>query len=218
LDKGPSKKILLCAPSNAAIDEVAYRIKRGPHKSKVVRVGADKTINIAVKDISLDALIEQKMNSEKIISNDSSNAIAALREEIESIKRLKQEKYEEVAKVRDNAARTLALQDEIRKLNSQRMALSSNFDKLKDKQKSDSRSLDATRRKFRADILSNADIICSTLSGAGHELLEHFEYEMLIIDEAAQAIELSSLIPLRYTCKSCIMVGGAYFVTFVGLI
>jgi senataxin len=31
---------------------------------------------------------------------------------------------------------------------------------------------------------------------------------MVIIDEAAQAIELSSLIPLKYRTKRCIMVGG----------
>jgi senataxin len=32
---------------------------------------------------------------------------------------------------------------------------------------------------------------------------------MIIIDEAAQAIELSSLIPLKYDVTRCVMVGGA---------
>jgi senataxin len=88
------------------------------------------------------------------------------------------------------------------------MTLTRELDKRKDKQKSDSRSLDATRRKLRHEVLSAADIICSTLSGAGRDFLEQFDYEIVIIDEAAQAVELSSLIPLRYSCRSCIMVGG----------
>ena len=207
--KEPSKKILLCAPSNAAIDEVAYRIKMASRgSSRVVRIGADKTINTSVKEISLDYLIEQKMNSEQITSDDFSHQKAALREDIESVKRSRQEKIAELSRLHDNAARTLALQDEIQKLNAKRMFLTQKFDKLKDQQQSQSRSFDATRRKIRSVILAEADIICSTLSGSGRDFLEQFEYEMIIIDEAAQAVELSSLIPLRYNCRSCIMVGG----------
>jgi senataxin len=215
-DKGPPKKILICAPSNAAIDEVAYRVSQGSRVSgkqreirrKVVRIGADKSINVSVKDIALEFLIEQRMQSENVAPSDASSAIANLRVEIESVKRLRQEKLGEASQLHDNAARFAALQNEIKQLNSQRMVLTQRFDKLKDKQKSDARTFDATRRKFRAEILTEADIICSTLSGAGHDLLEQLEFEMVIIDEAAQAIELSSLIPLRHNCRRCIMVGG----------
>jgi senataxin len=50
------------------------------------------------------------------------------------------------------------------------------------------------------------------LSGAGHETLEQLDFEMVIIDEAAQSIELSSLIPLKFRCQRCIMVGGKHYV------
>ena len=63
-------------------------------------------------------------------------------------------------------------------------------------------------RRFRAEVLQEADVICTTLAGSGHEILEPFDFEMVIIDEAAQAIELSSLIPLKYRCNRCVMVGG----------
>ncbi|KAA1469989.1 hypothetical protein DENSPDRAFT_797113 [Dentipellis sp. KUC8613] len=216
-EKLPTKKILLCAPSNAAIDEVAYRLKEGVSGSgrrsvipKVVRVGAEKSISASVKDISLDTLVDQKLQASdngKQASRDSSSEISVLRTDLDSVRRQKQEKQEELMSIHDNTAKTLALEDDIKKLNSRRVALTQQLDRLKDKQKSDNRSLDAIRRKFRAMVLSEADVICSTLSGSGHDVLEQLDFDMIIIDEAAQAIELSSLIPLKYRCTRCVMVG-----------
>ena len=108
----------------------------------------------------------------------------------------------------NDIAKVHALEEEIKVLNAQRMALSQKLDGLRDKQKSNNRNMDAARRKYRFEVLSDADIVCSTLSGAGHEQLETFDFEMVIIDEAAQAIELSSLIPLKYRSTRCVMVGG----------
>jgi senataxin len=220
VDKTIPPKILLCAPSNAAIDEVAHRLRDGVLGSgkrgicpQVVRVGADNSINIGVKDISLDFLVDQKMNTSSSTDNtpnQTTSEIAVIRKELDSVKKQRQEKQEELAQIQNNTARTLTLQDEIKKLNHRRMALTQQFDRLKDKQKSDFRTLDASRRKCRMEILQEADVICGTLSGSGHEALqlEQFDFEMVIIDEAAQAIELSSLIPLKYKCRRCIMVGG----------
>ena len=98
-------------------------------------------------------------------------------------------------------------QEFVRALKSQRTTITGKLDTARDQQKNASRVLDAARRKFRFEVLSEADVICSTLSGAGHEVLEPFEFETVIIDEAAQAIEIATLIPLRYGCKTCILVG-----------
>ncbi|KAG6371400.1 hypothetical protein JVT61DRAFT_9408 [Boletus reticuloceps] len=213
-DKGPVKKILLCAPSNAAIDEVASRLKegyRGTQKRgepiKVVRIGSEKAIDIGARDVALDYLVEQKMNGENMRdSNDAGKQqIARLRQEIESVKRAKQQKLEELSTVQNNTARTLAIEEEIKKLNSRRMALTQQFDRLKDKQKSDHRTLDAVRRRFRIEVLQEADVICTTLAGSGHDSVEQLEFEMVIIDEAAQAVELTSLIPLKFRTPKCIM-------------
>ncbi|KAI6044781.1 SEN1 N terminal-domain-containing protein [Pisolithus marmoratus] len=215
-DKGPVQKVLLCAPSNAAIDEVASRLKegyRGTHKRgvpiKVVRIGHDRSLDVSVMDISLDYLVEQKINSDSVkdSSKSTGNDIATLRQEIDAVKRAKQAKVEELVTIQNNTSRTAALEEEIKKLNSRRMVLTQQFDRLKDKQKSDNRTLDAIRRRYRMEILQEADVICATLAGSGHDSIEQLEFEMIIIDEAAQAIELSSLIPLKFRSSRCIMVG-----------
>jgi senataxin len=218
-DKVAAKKILLCAPSNAAIDEIANRLKEGVSGAgrrsvipKVVRVGTDKAINIGVKDISLDNLVDQKLDSSQSArggSKDSTNEIALLRSELETVRQLRQNKQQELTLLHDNAALAVTLDEEIKKLNYRRVTIIQKLDRLRDQQKSDNRTLDAVRRKFRMEVLAEADVICSTLSGSGHDILEALEFDMIIIDEAAQAIELSSLIPLKYNVSRCVMVGGA---------
>ena len=219
VEKTCPPKILLCAPSDAAIDEVARRLKGGILCGgkqglipKVVRVGADSVINATVKEVSLDFLVDQKINFDPSSASQggSSNEIWAIRRELDSVKQERQKKVEELGLVENNTAKTTLLQDEIGRLIQKRMALTQQVNRLRDKNKSDSRALDAARRKIRSEILQGADVICGTLSDSGREALqlERFDFEMVIIDEAAQAIELSALIPLRHRCNRCILIGG----------
>ena len=62
---------------------------------------------------------------------------------------------------------------------------------------------------MRQHILREAHIICATLSGSGHNTLKKMsiEFETVVIDEAAQCVEMSALIPLKYGCSKCILVG-----------
>jgi ATP-dependent RNA/DNA helicase, senataxin len=217
-DKVTTKKILLCAPSNAAIDEIANRLKEGISGAgrrsvipKVVRVGTEKAINVSVKDISLDNLVDQKLDSSQSArggSKDSASEIARLRSELGTVRQSREQKQAELALLHD-VTNIVTLEEEIKRLNYRRVTIIQKLDRLRDRQKSDNRTLDAVRRKFRMDVLAEADVICSTLSGSGHEILEALEFDMIIIDEAAQAIELSSLIPLKYDVTRCVMVGGA---------
>lgn len=178
----------------------------------MVRIGADSSINATVKEISLDFLVDQKVNSDpnSAPSSGSTNEVAVVRRELDSVKKERQKKLEELSQVENNTAKATLLEDEIKRLNQKRVTLAQQVDRLRDKNKSDYRALDAARRKIRSEILQEADVICGTLSGSGHEglQLEQFDFDMIIIDEAAQAIELSTLIPLKYKCNRCILVGG----------
>nr|KYP50402.1 putative helicase DDB-G0274399 [Cajanus cajan] len=86
--------------------------------------------------------------------------------------------------------------------------------------------LDSIRNKLRKSILKEAEIVVTTLSGCGGDLYgicsermlnskfggpsEHTLFDAVVIDEAAQALEPATLIPLQLLKSSgtkCIMVG-----------
>jgi senataxin len=64
----PKKKLLICAPSNAAVDELVLRLKEGiqplngpRQKINVIRIGRSDAINASVKDVMLDELVRVKL-------------------------------------------------------------------------------------------------------------------------------------------------------------
>ncbi|KDN35153.1 hypothetical protein RSAG8_11841, partial [Rhizoctonia solani AG-8 WAC10335] len=207
------RRLLICAPSNAAIDEVTKRLADGvrdnngqPLTLKVVRVGTESSMNVSVTAYSLDSLVDEKMAAMPKSTNTSTTDIATLRQELADIRQKIDSKRTELDNTLPGQPR-IALENEFRALKTQRTTITSKLDTARDQQKNAHRVLDAARRKFRHEVLTEADVICSTLSGAGHEVLEPFEFETVVIDEAAQAIEIATLIPLRYGCKTCILVG-----------
>ena len=56
---------------------------------------------------------------------------------------------------------------------------------------------------MRTRVLEDAAIVCSTLSFSGSGAFTHMDrpFDVVIIDEAAQAVEPSILIPLTAGCK-----------------
>jgi len=218
-DLPPVPKVLLCAPSNAAVDEVAKRLKEGVRTSdgqlyvpKVVRIGADSSVDISVKEIFIDELVERATSGAKtaVNSSDAQTRMQSMRNEIEGLRHQRDDKQMEMDSVMNNDMRRGELNLELKQIKAKIFDLSQRLDSEKDKAQQSRRAMDAEQRKMRIKILSEADVICSTLSGAGHDYMSQlpFDFETVIIDEAAQSIELSSLIPLKYGCTKCILVGG----------
>jgi senataxin len=217
----PVAKVLLCAPSNAAVDEVAKRLKDGIRGAdgqlfipKVVRIGSDSAVDISVKDIFIDELVERELNGTS--SNNDSNSTSAqakmyaMRSEVDILRGERDGKKLELDNIVENDARKSELLGQLRMIKSRIFTLSQQLDSEKDKAQQSKRAMDAQQRKIRFKILSEADVICATLSGSGHDYMAQvpFDFETVIIDEAAQSVELSSLIPLKYGCQRCILVGG----------
>ena len=212
-----AKKLLVCAPSNAAVDELVMRFKEGVktldgtlHKPSIVRLGRSDAINTKVVDVTLEELVTARLNatSEKrakpgedlhqlmLEHKCACYEFNALRATVDALK----------------ASGKLATPEQEREfevLKRKKQQLSTKIDSTRDSGDSVARDIEISRRKIQQEILDGAHVLCATLSGSGHDMFQslNIEFETVIIDEAAQSIELSALIPLKYGCSKCILVG-----------
>ncbi|KAK4125016.1 hypothetical protein N657DRAFT_632934 [Parathielavia appendiculata] len=212
----PSKKLLVCAPSNAAVDELVLRLKAGvktmngvSHKIEVIRLGRSDAINAAVKDVTLDELVKAKMDAE--INNSGPSDREKLHQEAGALKEKIAELRPQLEAARANNDRTftMKLQREFDELKRRQAHIGAQIDANKTNGNTFAREVEIKRRQIQQEILDRAQVLCATLSGSGHEMFKNLnvEFETVIIDEAAQCVELSALIPLKYGCSKCILVG-----------
>lgn len=212
----------MCAPSNAAIDEIVKRLKGGIRNSsgmnfipKVVRVGNLDSVNAEAKDVVLETLIAKELESASTSKDDfkaTAQSIAALLDKMKQIGNDIERARLELVNAKDEGSPTLISEAEakVRALRHSKWKVGQDLNVARSDQAESSQKRDQARKDARDKILGEADVICSTLSASGHDLLTNnsFSFETVIIDEAAQSVEVSSLIPLKYGCKRCILVGG----------
>ena len=212
-----AKKLLVCAPSNAAVDELVMRFKEGVKtangtlkKLSIIRLGRSDAINANVLDVTLEELMNAKLNlasgKSKSTGDDihqimlahkaTSDDLFALRAETDALKA----SGKPVSSEQDR---------QFELLKRKKQQLSNQIDAARDSGDVKARDAELNRRRVQQEILDGAHVICATLSGSGHEMFQglNIEFETVIIDEAAQSIELSALIPLKYGCSKCILVG-----------
>jgi senataxin len=210
-----TKKLLVCAPSNAAVDELVMRFKQGikttngqDRKVNIVRIGRSDAINANVQDVTLEELVNKKLG----VNASNGNEAAEKRKLFDEHKRIS----EQVRQIQDQLASGVVqgadkskLADELIPLRRQKALLGTKIDNVKDDERVAGRTAELNRRKAQESILSEAHVICATLSGSGHEMFQglSIEFETVIVDEAAQCVEMSALIPLKYGCAKCILVG-----------
>ena len=212
-----SKKLLVCAPSNAAVDELVMRLKQGVrtidgvfHKAIIVRLGRSDAINANVLDVTLEELVNAKLNSsgeKKISGADDPSKIFSDHKATSDKLHAIFARLEEIKSKGDAVPPEMTRDIEV--LKRKKQELGNRIDLARDSGHTAARDADISRRKLQQEILDSSHVICATLSGSGHEMFQHLniEFETVIIDEAAQSIELSALIPLKYGCAKCIMVG-----------
>lgn len=212
-----SRKLLVCAPSNAAVDELVMRFKEDVKtvkgetgKLSVVRLGRSDAMNANVLDVTLEELVNAKLNLASVKQNSSGD-------ETHKLMMAHKTACEELNALRSKVDETKASgkpavpeqQREFEVLKRRKQQLSNQIDTARDRGDVVARDAEINRRRIQQEILDCAHVICATLSGSGHEMFHNLniEFETVIIDEAAQSIELSALIPLKYGCSKCILVG-----------
>ena len=180
------------------------------HKLSVVRLGRSDNINAKVLDVTLDELVNAKLNLATVKKTSTGDDVGrlimehkAVCEELNAfIKQLEEWKSK-------SQAQTLEQSHRVEQLKRRKQELSHSIDILRDNRHTAAREAEISRRQAQQEILDGAHVLCATLSGSGHDMFQNLniEFETVIIDEAAQSIELSALIPLKYGCAKCIMVG-----------
>ncbi|EGG15253.1 hypothetical protein DFA_10087 [Cavenderia fasciculata] len=64
-----------------------------------------------------------------------------------------------------------------------------------------------SEREIKSRLISEADVICSTCIGSGHEMLMDEKFQIIVVDEATQATEPAILIPLLKSSEQMYLFG-----------
>ncbi|KAH7557294.1 hypothetical protein ACOSP7_026896 [Xanthoceras sorbifolium] len=159
-------KILACAASNIAVDNIVERLV--PHRVKLVRLGHPARLLPQVVESALDAQVLRGDNS--ALANDIRKEMKALSGKL--------------LRTKDKSSRR-DIQRELRILS---------------KEERKRQQLAVT------DVIKNADVVLSTLTGASSHKLANTSFDLVIIDEAAQALEIACWIALLKGSR-CILAG-----------
>jgi len=226
-------RILLCTPSNSAVDEVMDRLcsenavldkNNHPMTFKCVRVGAGSTES----KYDLDKLSDEHSKNNRL---DARNVRHNVLERIKAIKDDLNRVMEHISNVSklyhstdgnqvarngemngkgsDGTIDYLKLKADLSDLYDKKRDLQAQLQSHKERLDAQQKQLKESQEKARLEILESADVVCTTLSGSGMDTFTQLKraFDYVVVDEAAQALEISTLIPLKYKCKTCILVG-----------
>ncbi|KAK4876515.1 hypothetical protein RN001_009021, partial [Aquatica leii] len=195
--------ILVVAPSNGAVDELAIRIMglkskfaAVRRKLKLVRMGPKNVVHPKVQDYLLYEIAKRNLHAELMNTVSQSNL------------KVLQSKYKTFVELRELANNSSADNTIIYKLNSAKLE----FEKAC--KRNTGGSYNEQVRKHEEKLLSGAEIICTTLSScAGLRMEEVFartsnnNITCCIVDEATQSNEQETLIPLILGVNKIVLVG-----------
>ena len=208
--------MLVCAPSNAAVDELVMRFKDGiktlngeSKKISVVRLGRSDAINTNVLDVTLDELVKVRTGNDSANAGRQKDDTKKLMKEHQKVSEDLREARSTLEKSEPSKGEHAGLKDKFETLRRRKTQLSAQIDIARDNESITSRQNEMNRKRAQQAIIDGAHIICATLSGSGHDMFQslNVEFETVVVDEAAQCVEMSALIPLKYGCAKCILVG-----------
>lgn len=167
-----SVRLLCCAPSNAACDEMVRRLKQGVIQRtgiklmpKVVRLGSSDAINADVKDVTLELLVEESFTKgadyKKFIKNSTaSDAVdQEYRDKLVSLDLTRDRIRKEESDPSNDTQRMTDLNIQMRLNTQKRKEVLEAMQIARDSKSSDSKALDLARRAARKRILMDADVV-----------------------------------------------------------
>ncbi|CAM9306566.1 unnamed protein product, partial [Phaeothamnion confervicola] len=216
---GPShahQRVLVCAPSNGAVDELTQRLvlegvwdsDGKSTKPRVVRVGGvGDGCPAKVQEVALRFLVDDRMKNfpGKIAAEEAQTRIAAIHADLLNLAAALDGggggggDYREQQRRGERASEQRRLRNELTEQHKRRRAALA--------------QVEMERRRLQRSFLSEAQVVCATLAGCGGpELVETVNssakgFDTVVVDEACQAVETSTLVPLALGCKRLILVG-----------
>ena len=168
-----SKKLLVCAPSNAAVDELVMRFKNGVtmldgsfEKVSVVRLGRSEAINNNVKDVTLEELVNAKLAA--AAPKGPGEDIHAVMMEHKTVSEELRGLRESISDRRGRGENVPITEEQLMDaLQRKQRGLGGKIDDMREKQNTTSRDMDLTRKRIQQEILDGAYVLCATLSGSG---------------------------------------------------
>ncbi|XP_013106748.2 probable helicase senataxin [Stomoxys calcitrans] len=193
------KKILVCAQSNAAVDVIAEKLfdismrMRPERRFRLIRYGLQEKINPFLHPVTLPHIIQQEQIKKLKATNPEIS--------MENKENLKNQMLQLEAQIADLSKRNIkGTVEEDMLLEKQRQLqlmrnISNQFTRPEDE------------RSIATWFLSNANIVCATLSSCV-KLSQFVNYfDICIIDEATQCTEPWTLLPLKFGINSLVLVG-----------
>jgi len=177
------ERVLACAPSNLAVDNLVERLA-GVEGVRPVRLGAPERISAAALSSSLDAQVtaysEAFFAQQRLDSQD-----AALR-----LRRMMQ-------RANDGTKMSKA----------ERATLEADIDALKAYQRKLTKTGTKRKKLATSSILRGANVVLATNAGAGADAIQTLPpFDLVVVDEAAQASEPSTWIPLA-RARRAVLIG-----------
>ena len=221
-------KLLIWSPSNGGCYELVRKISdiRRSNKSylktlcnrdiKIIRLGRNESIHMDSGEFNLDTLSKKKC--EELICKTQAEKTTSLNDQYKNFKNI--EKMLD-SKIKIGKTTAGISEKQIKELEAQKVDLCKRKEKFEQQLKKNWGQIPQNVRykqeqQAKEMILREADIIVCTLNFCGNSLLDCLTADknkgkslvnLLIIDEAAQSLEVDSLIPLRFGCNKIIQVG-----------
>ncbi len=184
------KKVLATADSNTAVDNLVEKLLA--LRSSVIRIGNPARLNPSIVTVSIDQIIQDDPDYQQAV---------ALREMTYDLREEQKNYIQPTAQARRGLSdsQILALSGKgaagrgiaISKIH--RMADWIHVQRQINVLTEEARKLE---KKALKQLLDSTDIICATNSTSGSEILHHYWFDVVIIDEATQSMEPSCLIPM----------------------
>ena len=184
------RSVLCTADSNVAVDNMVEMLVAGG--ADVVRVGHPARVTPALREHTLDARVRE---------HDAWQASRELREEAFAIKDRQQELTHPSGRWRRGMSneRILELAEQgrgSRGVSEEKVREMAEWIELQEEADMLFERSDRLEDRAVEELLDAADVVCSTNSTAGSDLLTDRSFDVVVIDEATQATEPSCLVPI----------------------